>query len=150
MCRVLHWVLFWALKSLVACFFPSNWACQPILLACLYLSLKTGLHLSAWANCLPVWKASGTCTPTQLTLLWEDQLAKGSFRREKRLWENEMAFGSKIVSVYFKEKSNIMKSVPFSPSWTKWIWFTLFRCALSGFHTRKVDVTVVVGESSCS
>jgi len=25
--------------------FPNSWACQPILLACLYLSLKTGLHL---------------------------------------------------------------------------------------------------------
>lgn len=83
MCRLLHWLLCWALRLELYAFFPKCWACQPILVACLYHSLKTGLVSSGWASCLAL--GTGAGAPLQFTPSGEEHLISGQ-GNGKKFW----------------------------------------------------------------
>lgn len=79
----------------VVCFFPSSWACQPILLACLYLPLKTGLLLQCWSQLPGSVKECRNSHSIQLTPSWGDQGGRGSFSQALTGWGNRKEFWGK-------------------------------------------------------
>lgn len=67
MCRLLHWLLFWAFSSVL--FFQAVDLASPYFWLAYIFLWKLDPIASIWASCLALWKSTGACTPIN-SFLW--------------------------------------------------------------------------------
>lgn len=121
-CGQLPWLLFWALSLQLCAFFWAVELASPYFWFVCIFPWKLDSVSRAGASCLALWKECSNSHSTQLTLPWEGQGGKADSARlwlggrmEKSFQEKEISdFGSRSRNMYFRKRSDIIKSTPLS------------------------------------